>query len=92
MVGVDVQAHGAVALGAGVGRAHRAQGLGQHHADTAVQQTVGLVGALVHGHAAAHEVVADLQELDAQVRYGRAQAVVGERFDGDGFLPDGRHR
>src|SRR5256885_10846061 len=41
------------------------QGFGQHHVHAAVQDAVGLAGALVHVHAAAQEVVTDLGELDA---------------------------
>ena len=91
VVGVDVQAHGALACGAGAGGAARPQRFGQHHAHAAVQQAVGLLGARVHGHARAQEIVADLGEFDAQVRY-RAALVPGVEFvEGEGFGPNG-HR
>ena len=40
VVGVDVQAHGAVALGAAESGTAGAQGFGQHHADAAMQQAI----------------------------------------------------
>src|SRR5256885_5434307 len=66
------------------------QGFGQHHVHAAVQDAVGLAGALVHVHAAAQEVVTDLGELDAQVRDGRVGAQRGDVFKGEAALPD-RH-
>ena len=65
VVGIDVQPHRAVALGRCVARTARAQGFGQHHAHTAMQQAKRLLGALIHRHPRRDEVVADLQELDA---------------------------
>eukprot|EP01034_Spumella_vulgaris_P039488 gene39489-48796_t len=55
VIGIDVQPHGAMALGACAVSTQRAQGLGQHHAHAAMQQAKRLAGALVDRHAAAHE-------------------------------------
>ncbi|MHB1198743.1 MAG: hypothetical protein ACYCZ6_04135 [Polaromonas sp.] len=45
-----------------------------------MQQTVRLYRAVIHRHAGANEIVADFQELDAQVRRG------GIDVDGGEFL------
>ena len=55
----------------------------------AVQQAIRLARACVHRHAGADEIVADLQELHAQVLYRRVLGDGGELGDRDGFLPDG---
>jgi len=88
VVGVDVQAHGLLALGQHVVRTHRAQRLGQRHRHPAVQQPERLAGALVHRHPRADEVVTHLRELDAQVPHGIACASGVEGVEVDGFLPD----
>ncbi|MNY73280.1 hypothetical protein D3C86_2120340 [compost metagenome] len=80
MVGVDVQAHRGVAFGAGVVRADRAQGFGQHHADAAVQQPERLDGALVHRHPAHQEVIADFGDFNAQVADRRARVARVDEF------------
>ena len=66
MVGVDVQPHAAVAFGAGVEGADRAQRLGQHHAHAAVQDANGWRVRSSTG-TPAQEVVADFGDFDAQV-------------------------
>src|SRR6218665_962112 len=90
VVGVDVQAHGAVALGAGVVGADGAQRFGQHHAHAAVQQPEWLLGAVVDRHAAAHEVIAHFDDLYAQVPGGSAMVGGIEQAQVEGFFPD-RH-
>ncbi|MNT99150.1 hypothetical protein D3C72_2419240 [compost metagenome] len=54
-----------------------------------MQQAVGLSGARVHRDAGADEVVAHLQEFDAQVLHGGAHVDGGEFVDGEGFFPEG---
>ena len=61
------------------------------HRHAAMQQAVGLARAIVHRHTGADEVVGDLQEFNAQVRYRAVGVVKGEQFDGNRSFP-GRHR
>ena len=57
VVGVDVQAHRAVALGAAERRTAGAQGFGQHHAHTAMQQAI--------------RVPCEIRAISATLIYGR---------------------
>lgn len=89
MVGVDVQPHAPVSLGAGAYRSARAQSFGKNHAYPAVQQAVGLAGAPVDRYAGFEVVVTHFGELNAQVRYRGIQAPGGEQFKRDRSFPDG---
>jgi hypothetical protein len=67
MVGIDLLANrharsrGDAQIGAGA-----AQGLGECQRSATVQQAKWLPGATIHRHSPAHEILADLQDLDAQ--------------------------
>jgi hypothetical protein len=91
VVGVDVQADGAVAGGRGERRAARAQRFGQHHRHPAVQDAGRLLGASIDRAAGADEVVADFEELDAEHGNGGVDVDGREQLDGGGLFPDGGH-
>ena len=88
MVRIDVEAHHAHARFSGIGRTTGAQGLGQHDRNAAVQDPVGLAGALVHWHAGTNEVVANLQKFHTEMARSGVDMAVGQKVDRDGFFPD----
>ena len=88
VVGIDVQANHALARGCAIRCTTGAQGFGQHHRHTAVQQPVRLDGARIDRHPGANEIVTDFKELDTQVADGGAGAGRGQQFNRDGLLPD----
>jgi len=79
-----------MAFRAGVEGPDRAQGFGQHHADPAVQQAEGLLGARIHGHPAHQVVVAFFGDFDAQMAH-RTTVVAGVHFFQAGLLLPDRH-
>ena len=91
VVGVDVQAHHALAGPRAIRRAARTQRFGQHHRYAAMQQTIRLNRAAIDRHAGANEIVADLQKLDAQMADGGVGGRGAEQFDRDGLFPDSHH-
>src|ERR1700677_2275603 len=89
MVGIDLLADAEMARGVHAHvRAHAAERLGESDRRSPVQPSERLTSALVDGHGASNEILADFGEHDAKGPHQRAGAAGVDRLERKAAPPD----